>query len=405
MILILGFQLLTTFGLLNIVVAAVVDGTMNCSDEFVLENKTMKETLSHLQVVRDIFEKAAKLEPGSDGYCVTSEQLIPVLLDPEIRRRLLTMTIAYDDPSQIYRTLDADGTGSVDLTELARGLLRMRGNAKSKDILAVRALIYRCHHEIRQELKMSGANFSHIIQIEGKLDSFVADAQGQFQKLADMIARVASPAKSVETVALGSPSAKVPKYAADMTTARRNQEFREQIGKIGARIDNLVSMIKVRSGTGKVVEGTSTQSDETNLVPQAFRKANGWNDVGTSAGLNRDIQSSLSMSVNIGLQECHRQEYSWHLEQLQQEYQMLQQWLAVAPMDEDPRWTRLLTVPQFPRGDRPLEADGMNVADGRPVAPGEAQDRSLQRQTGLNDSLLGRCHSIAVRAGSREVCQ
>ena len=41
----------------------------------------------------------------------------------------------YDDPAQIFRILDTNERGSVNIKELTQGFMRMRGSAKSKDLM------------------------------------------------------------------------------------------------------------------------------------------------------------------------------------------------------------------------------------------------------------------------------
>lgn len=138
-VVILAFQLVTTFGLLNIVVAAIVDGTMNSIDEAVVENQNRKHTAAHLKVLRDIFLSATK----GDEREVTKDSMEVVLLKNETRRKLLLLNIEYDDPSQIWRIVDVDNNGSVGIKDFTINLMRMRGAAKAKDLLAIRSQIYR----------------------------------------------------------------------------------------------------------------------------------------------------------------------------------------------------------------------------------------------------------------------
>merc|ERR1719262_783437 len=88
--LILVFQLVTTFGLLNIVVAAVVEGTMNSTDEMVVENNTAKETVSHMEILREIFERSC----DKDTHMVTQANLVQILNESATRRKLLLLEIA-----------------------------------------------------------------------------------------------------------------------------------------------------------------------------------------------------------------------------------------------------------------------------------------------------------------------
>lgn len=145
---ILAFQLVTTFGLLNIIVAAIVDGTMNSIDELVIEHQNRKRLTSHMNALSDIFLEATT-EASSE---VTSESLVPLLLKPDIRRKLLLLNIEYDDPAQIWRILDSDGNGSCDIVDFTTNFMRMRGVAKAKDLLAIRSQLYRTSDKIEAKI-------------------------------------------------------------------------------------------------------------------------------------------------------------------------------------------------------------------------------------------------------------
>jgi len=302
-ILILGFQLITTFGLLNIVVAAVVDGTMNSADEFVIERKAMGETISHLEVVRDIFDLTA----DSAGL-VSGESLIPLLETAETRRKLLSMGISYDDPKQIYRILDADGNNSVPITELVRGFMRMRGTAKAKDLLAVRSLIYRCHHEIQSELKCHASELKQLSRIEANQHTFVTETSRQLQQIFCKLDRADQ-------------GGAVP--PADFASDGRDRDMREQIEKVRLRIDNLCAQRTPSS------------------LPSAPLLVDGPQHKCTTVSWNIDLNSELSKQFV----------------QLQQEFQTLQRWLDAPPRGGS--WPRASDeswgMPRgMPKGDRPL---------------------------------------------------
>jgi len=379
MVLILGFQFLTTFGLLNIVVAAVVDGTMNSSDEFVVESKTMKETVSHLEILRDVFIEAA----GPDNK-VTSEQLIPVLLNPVVRRRLLTMNIAYDDPKQIFRILDAGATGSIGITDFTRGFMRMRGPAKAKDLLAVRALVYRCQQETVSKLDSHVTKFEK--KIETEFETFAADTHRKLQQLFDGMTN-------------GTPSKTEPKQVVEMPKDRNDRDFQDQIRRFEVHIDNLVAMVKFAGATTKGLESNYSAASSAHLLVEGPKsKPRCWNEHVTSTELNGAFASPMSMS--IALQECHRQECSRQLVQLQQEFQTLQQWLASAGPRDEQRWTHLP-----PKGDRPLGEDSISTApsDGRSLQqiiwpPPERQGAILQNAPGASGSCerVGRVCAVAA---------
>merc|ERR1719353_2380207 len=227
MVLVLSFQLLTTFGLLNIVVAAVVDGTMNCTDEFVMEKKMVDETAESMHVVRSIFSQCA----GADGL-VTQAQLVEALQDRVVRRKLLTMNISYDDAAQIFRILDPQDKGAIGCAELTRGFMRIRGTAKSKDLLAVRALIYRTGAQLTGDIKA----------FEAKFNVFQATTQEQFQKVLDAMASQA-------------PREKEPKKDVEVKSDIQDQVFKEQISDLGNRIDGLLGTSNKETTTSGTTSG------------------------------------------------------------------------------------------------------------------------------------------------------
>jgi voltage-gated sodium channel len=191
--LILVFQLVTTFGLLNIVVAAVVEGTMNSTDEMVVENTTAKETVLHLDILREIFHRSCDEQTKE----VSQASLLPILHDSSIRRKLLLLEIGYDDPAQIFRILDTNERGSVNIKELTQGFMRMRSTAKSKDLMAIRALVYRLSHEVNGKLDTllstpggkDASNLSNLNEdLNRRFDRFEEEMRGQIGLLSEAIA-------------------------------------------------------------------------------------------------------------------------------------------------------------------------------------------------------------------------
>lgn len=354
-VLMLGFQLLTTFGLLNIVVAAVVDGTMNSSDEYVVERKMIKVTVSHLEIIRDIFEKSV----GSNGK-VTADNFLPLLADPSIRRRLLTMEISYDDPSQILRIIDANGTGAVSLTELTRGFMRMRGSAKSKDLLAIRALVYRCHHEQIGEMH-------EIKLLESKFEKLSQDLR---QDLKDMLAHEKENKQMQMLPSEGAMRIAKSVLASEMAVS--NSQICDQAAKIRARIDSLHSSFNT-----KVQDAAALT---TSPLPPS-----------THMCLNVSMQSSMGVPVSLttALGESMQLEYSRQLQQLQFEFQKLQAWLE-APIGLQAYGDSKQMQNPF-KGDQPLEEELCLAGDGCPSVSVAMDYRSSPQGNHCDDA---RCRSL-----------
>jgi hypothetical protein len=131
----------------------------------VVDNQIKKRTIQQLGIVRQIFQQASCLQAeGSEhGYAVEQDTLVPVLHRPEIRRKLLLLNIEYDDPSQLFRIVDSDGNGAVPCGEFTKNFMRMRGTAKAKDLLAIRAQVYRVERHLSQI-------FDHMAEVRAILE-------------------------------------------------------------------------------------------------------------------------------------------------------------------------------------------------------------------------------------------
>eukprot|EP00443_Scrippsiella_acuminata_P093923 CAMPEP_0115388612 /NCGR_PEP_ID=MMETSP0271-20121206/9266_1 /TAXON_ID=71861 /ORGANISM="Scrippsiella trochoidea, Strain CCMP3099" /LENGTH=148 /DNA_ID=CAMNT_0002812109 /DNA_START=32 /DNA_END=477 /DNA_ORIENTATION=- len=56
--------------------------------------------------------------------------------DPEVERLLDDLDIAMADRSELFDVLDADGDGRLEVQEVTRGLLKLRGSAEKSDMVA-----------------------------------------------------------------------------------------------------------------------------------------------------------------------------------------------------------------------------------------------------------------------------
>jgi voltage-gated sodium channel len=230
-LIILIFQLVTTLGLLNIVVAAIVDGTMNSVDEAVVENQNRKHITAHLRVLRDIFIQASNSADSNTEKTVTRERLLPVLLKPDNRRKLLLLNIEFDDPSQIWRIVDSDENGSVDIKDFTTNLMRMRGTAKAKDLLAIRSQIYRVQRGVETKVD----------QLKSIIDSRAAMPQS---------AAVALPPPPPDEKGTGAVSLD------NSALERVRDELRDEIGKLSGQFQDFQDGLgRLRSDLSKDISG------------------------------------------------------------------------------------------------------------------------------------------------------
>merc|ERR1711988_2069835 len=88
------------------------------------------KVLAHL---REVFEVADEDGSGS----LTQLEVREAIQNPEVANRLRLIDFPVEDPDEVFMLLDVDQTGELSIDEFISGCMRLKGPAKSKDLLAV----------------------------------------------------------------------------------------------------------------------------------------------------------------------------------------------------------------------------------------------------------------------------
>jgi len=143
------FVFFTVFAVLNIITGIFVEtafsSAQNDRDELISdaihsENSTLAE-------MQSFFRKADADQSGT----ITLEELEEQLQNHRVRAHFGTMGIEAADAKSIFRLLDIDKSGEVSIEEFIFGCLKMKGSARSVDLLTL-------IHESRRQ-KESFSNF------------------------------------------------------------------------------------------------------------------------------------------------------------------------------------------------------------------------------------------------------
>mmetsp|Transcript_72368 Transcript_72368/g.192930 ORF Transcript_72368/g.192930 Transcript_72368/m.192930 type:complete len:453 (-) Transcript_72368:97-1455(-) len=129
------YLMFTQFGLLNLVVGVIVENTLAAAhnNEEKIKKQKEKERLRVLQHLRDVFEMAD--EDGSGT--LTIDEFREAIRNPEVANKLKLIDLPVSDAEELFIVLDHDGSGELSVDEFIGGCVRLKGNAKSKDLLAV----------------------------------------------------------------------------------------------------------------------------------------------------------------------------------------------------------------------------------------------------------------------------
>jgi len=122
-----------TVGMLNVVTGIFVDSAVcTRTDDEVVQN--WKNDLQRTSdEVRSIFQAADKDASGTMSY----EELAEQLENPRVRAYFSGLDIDPSEAGIIFTLLDTDGDNAVTVEEFIQGTMKMKGCAKSVDIMAL----------------------------------------------------------------------------------------------------------------------------------------------------------------------------------------------------------------------------------------------------------------------------
>lgn len=131
------FLLLSTYGLLNLVVSVIVEHTIAASKNAENRQKVAnaRNRRAELESIREIFMLA---DVDSSGILEIHE-FLEACMNPEVMLRLRQMEIPINDAAALFSIIDGDGSRSLSVEEFINGCTKLKGMAQSKDILAVQA--------------------------------------------------------------------------------------------------------------------------------------------------------------------------------------------------------------------------------------------------------------------------
>eukprot|EP00933_Yihiella_yeosuensis_P055927 TRINITY_DN5489_c1_g2_i1.p1 TRINITY_DN5489_c1_g2~~TRINITY_DN5489_c1_g2_i1.p1 ORF type:complete len:590 (-),score=122.10 TRINITY_DN5489_c1_g2_i1:275-2044(-) len=133
------FVSIAGFGLLSIVVGVVVENTLRTAESDAnKEKQKLERDRKHIfSQLQEIFELA-----DADGSgTLTVDEVELAVQKPEIYNKLKMIDFPVDDPASIFALLDYDESGELTTDEFISGCIRMKGGAKSKDLLVAQVAV------------------------------------------------------------------------------------------------------------------------------------------------------------------------------------------------------------------------------------------------------------------------
>jgi len=131
------FLVLTTYGLLSLVVGVIVEQTLAATkqDEAKARVREEKARRQELATIEKIFEMADAEHTGE----LTLAAFTEAMTRKEVRWRMQQLELHASDMQRLFQVMDGDGTCTLTMKEFINGCMKMKGQALSKDMLALQA--------------------------------------------------------------------------------------------------------------------------------------------------------------------------------------------------------------------------------------------------------------------------
>lgn len=127
------FIFITTYGLLNVVVANIVNDAINSAstNEAAVEALVKEERDNLCKKIGQFF---AATDQDGDGQ-LTEAELGRAMKLPKLRQAFQLLGIPDVTPGDLLKTIDKDGSGSVSHEEFVEGILKMKGETGAQDMI------------------------------------------------------------------------------------------------------------------------------------------------------------------------------------------------------------------------------------------------------------------------------
>ena len=126
------FISVTFFGMLNVITAVFIESAMQATSEhrdIIVQEKKQKEGI-YVAHIKSIFQEIDSDKSGQISM-LEIEQLFG---DENLSELLEALEISAYDARSMFKLLDGDDSGAVDIDEFCSGCLRLKGDARSFDI-------------------------------------------------------------------------------------------------------------------------------------------------------------------------------------------------------------------------------------------------------------------------------
>eukprot|EP00929_Paragymnodinium_shiwhaense_P013917 TRINITY_DN121765_c0_g1_i1.p1 TRINITY_DN121765_c0_g1~~TRINITY_DN121765_c0_g1_i1.p1 ORF type:complete len:655 (-),score=146.97 TRINITY_DN121765_c0_g1_i1:120-2084(-) len=133
--LLLAYRSVAGFAMISVITGVFLHETFRtaAADDDLMIMQRERAITKHVQKMRQLFHEA---DESCDGYLSFGE-FQKIVEDKRVRTWLAAMELDIQDVAHAFRIIDMNGDGQLSAEELVRGVARMKGHARSLDLLFV----------------------------------------------------------------------------------------------------------------------------------------------------------------------------------------------------------------------------------------------------------------------------
>lgn len=148
------FIMVCSYGIMSVIVAVITENALSSSRENDEEDFKRKEVelRNSIKAIHNIFINA---DTDGDQF-LSKEEFVRALNNPEVLSWLRSLDASLPDASSLFDILDYDDSGGLSGHEFIEGILRSRGTAKAKDLLALECDLWRNMKYLREIVEKLG---------------------------------------------------------------------------------------------------------------------------------------------------------------------------------------------------------------------------------------------------------
>mmetsp|Transcript_51960 Transcript_51960/g.134394 ORF Transcript_51960/g.134394 Transcript_51960/m.134394 type:complete len:535 (+) Transcript_51960:44-1648(+) len=131
------FLLVSTFGIMNIVVSVIVELMLTASqnNEKRLKLREDRTRRAELESIKEIFRSGDEDRSNS----LDLDEFLKACKKPEVQMRMRQLELPLSDAAKLFGVIDEDGSRSLSFNEFITGCMKLKGPAQSKELLAIQA--------------------------------------------------------------------------------------------------------------------------------------------------------------------------------------------------------------------------------------------------------------------------